>query len=339
LWSLDTSEQLKELIEPLLIAELAANAQMLPLHNPYFRVFNHINNLQLNNPHTPNVISNIHSPTTLRGQSTHSPVTYETLNVENEFWFEGYYHAGNVNADTNALNYKTSCGGMMIGVNRMVGNKFLAGLTFGYGTPQAYNSVGKIKADDYMFGVYAQWKLFEIYTNFFLAYGNQNYKLDRNFNNIKYNGDSLYANLELFKPIYFHNNFSVSPLIAIDFQKAWSDGFNINVTGFPLSVGKRDIDQTVLRIGLNFGYKNFQTRLQYGYQLGGDLYGISPTSIVGGKNNRNLTSASFGRNTLNIGFGGNLKINTHTKLFADYDCNLGERSTTHTGQFGLVTTW
>ncbi|MDR0338611.1 MAG: autotransporter outer membrane beta-barrel domain-containing protein, partial [Planctomycetaceae bacterium] len=109
------------------------------------------------------------------------------------------------------------------------------------------------------------------------------------------------------------------------------------VIGLPLSVGKSDVDQTVLRVGLNSNYKNFRTRLQYGYQFAGDLYGISSTSIVGGNSHRNLTGVNLGRNTLNIGFGGDFKINRNTKLFADYDFNLGEHSTAHTGQFGLIT--
>ncbi|MDR2754938.1 MAG: autotransporter outer membrane beta-barrel domain-containing protein, partial [Planctomycetaceae bacterium] len=100
------------------------------------------------------------------------------------------------------------------------------------------------------------------------------------------------------------------------------------------------VDQTVLRIGVNSGYKNLRTRLQYGYQVGGDLYGISRTSIIGGNNNhRVLTGVNLGRNTLNLGFGGDFKIGKRTKLFADYDFDLGEHSTAHTGQFGLMMTF
>jgi hypothetical protein len=42
---------------------------------------------------------------------------------------------------------------------------------------------------------------------------------------------------------------------------------------------------------------------------------------------------------LNAGLGGDFKINKHTKLFADYDLNLGEPSTSHAGQFGLSTSF
>ncbi|MDR1484234.1 MAG: autotransporter outer membrane beta-barrel domain-containing protein, partial [Planctomycetaceae bacterium] len=127
-----------------------------------------------------------------------------------------------------------------------------------------------------------------------------------------------------------------SPLAALDFQKSWTDGFNVNVSGLPLSVGKSDLEQTILRFGINAGYKNLRTRLQYGYQVSGDLYGISRTSI-GANNTRPITGANLGRNTLNIGFGGDFKIGKRTKLFADYDFDLGEHANAHTGQFGFVT--
>jgi hypothetical protein len=95
------------------------------------------------------------------------------------------------------------------------------------------------------------------------------------------------------------------------------------------------MEQTVLRVGVNSNYKNLRTRLQYGYQVSGDCYGISRTSITGG-NNRVLTGVNLGRHTLNAGLGGDFKIGKRTKLFADYDFNLGEHSNAHSGQFGFV---
>ncbi|MDR1484470.1 MAG: autotransporter outer membrane beta-barrel domain-containing protein, partial [Planctomycetaceae bacterium] len=122
----------------------------------------------------------------------------------------------------------------------------------------------------------------------------------------------------------------------IDFQKSWSDRFNINVSGFPLSVGKSSIDQTVLRFGVNSNYKNLRTRLQYGYQVAGDLYGGSRTTITGGNNNRVLTGVNLGRHVFNFGIGGDIKVANQIKLFTDYDLNIGKKTTSHTGQIGLV---
>jgi autotransporter-associated beta strand protein len=320
--SLETRDQLEELIQPFLVTEIAADAQTLPLHHHYFHVFNHLANLSNNSN------SNINGVT--RGQSAYNP--------EREVWFEGYYQGGKTNGDSNALGYKTSNGGMIVGVDQYFCNRFLTGLVFSYGKPQVYNSVGKIEADDYMFGVYSRLTMWGIYANTFLGYGNQNYKLRQNFANpnTHYNGDSFYASLEFLRPFILHNDFSVSSLFAVDFQKAWSDGFNVNVIGLPLSVGKSDLDQTVLRFGLNSNYKNLRTRLQYGYQVAGDLQGISRTSVTGGNNNRVLTGVYLGRHTLNVGLGVDFKIGNRTKLFADYDFDLGKNSTAHSGQFGFV---
>ncbi|MDR2117341.1 MAG: autotransporter domain-containing protein [Planctomycetaceae bacterium] len=344
LLSLDTQEQLEALIRPLLVAELAVEANDLALRQPYLHVFNHLANLPVNNfrnisnfnNNSPNNSNNI-----IRGQSPCSTVTYNRKNSQHEFWFEGYYRAEKVDGDFNALGYKTSQGGMMIGVDRVVNSKLMTGLVFGYGNPRVYNSVARIEADDYTFGTYARLKISEIYANAFLGYGNQNFELRRTptNSNTKYNGDAFYAGLELFKPFHLRNKIIISPLAAIDFQKAWSDGFRVNVAELPLSVGKSDIEQTVLRIGLNASYKNLRTRLQYGYQVAGDLAGVSRTTIVGGNNNRVLTGANLGRNNLNLGFGGDFKIGKHTKIFGDYDFNLGENSTAHTGQFGLALTF
>ncbi|MDR1290438.1 MAG: autotransporter domain-containing protein, partial [Planctomycetaceae bacterium] len=338
LLSLDTQKQLEGLLTSLLAPELAAEAQELPLNHPYFRVFNHVNNLQFNN------LRNTNSSTTFRGQSTCLPVCCTTQG-NYEFWFEGYYQGGETHSDGNALSYKTSRGGMMVGIDQYFGDGLLTGLIFGYGNPRVYNSVGKIEADDYTFGAYSRLKIFGIYANAFLGYGSQNYQLRQNQINpnqhTNYSGDSFYASLELFKPINLRNDLSVSPLVAIDFQKAWSDGFNVNVTNIyfdnmPLTVKKGDIDQTILRVGVNSNYKNWRTRLQYGYQVAGDHYGISRTSIIGGDGNRILTGVNLGRHTFNAGLGGDFQIDNRTKLFADYDLDLGKHATSHTGQFGFV---
>jgi hypothetical protein len=43
----------------------------------------------------------------------------------------------------------------------------------------------------------------------------------------------------------------------------------------------------------------------------------------------------------NVGIGTDIYSSNskRLKLFADYDLDLGERSTAHTGQLGFVTTW
>jgi hypothetical protein len=154
----------------------------------------------------------------------------------------------------------------------------------------------------------------------------------------------MYASIELFQTLLRKNGLQLIPLFAVDFQKSWSDGFTIADTA--QKIDKNSLDQTVLRIGLNSKFQpadrlNFRTRLQYGVQVGGDLYGSARTSFVGTPNeSRVLTGVNLGRNMFNVGIGTDIyTVTKRTRLFADYDLDLGERSTAHTAQLGIVTTW
>jgi predicted outer membrane repeat protein len=198
--SLETREQLEELVTSLLAPELVADARHLPLNHPYFRVFNHINNLSLN-------YNNNYSGTLLRGQSACSSVDCHVAKTNRELWFEGYYQGGEIHNDSNAFGYKNSRAGMMVGVDQYFSNKLMSGLIFGYGNPRVYNSIGRVEADDYTFGVYSKLKISGIYANAFLGYGKQNYLLRQNQSNTNYNGDSFYASLEFFQTNQFSQQF------------------------------------------------------------------------------------------------------------------------------------
>jgi uncharacterized protein with beta-barrel porin domain len=88
---------------------------------------------------------------------------------------------------------------------------------------------------------------------------------------------------------------------------------------------------------VNSQFGNLRTRLQYGYQVGGEEYGTS-NSIIGGTT-QTFRGVNLGRNTFNAGIGGDLPLTRNTRLFADYDFDLGERSAAHTGQIGFVGKW
>ncbi|MDR3108999.1 MAG: autotransporter outer membrane beta-barrel domain-containing protein, partial [Planctomycetaceae bacterium] len=120
--------------------------------------------------------------------------------------------------------------------------------------------------------------------------------------------------------------------------KSWSDDFTVNVLpGLAQRVDTDSLDQTVLRVGVNSQFGNLRTRLQYGYQVGGEEYGTS-NSIIGGTT-QTFRGVNLGRNTFNAGIGGDLPLTRNTRLFADYDFDLGERSAAHTGQIGFVGKW
>jgi len=308
-------------------SELMANAQSMTLWNPW-----RFTNDRLYDRSE-------------RNKSCDAAQRHSTRNA----WFEGYYRGGHVSGDGNARGYDLRRGGMMLGIDTDLNDCWIAGAAFGYGSPQIRNVRGNVEADDYTLAVYSQAQFGTgIYTNMFLGYGHQNYQYRADVSKKStYNGDSMYASIEFVKPLKI-NRMSLLPLFAVDFQKAWTGAAN-NVGGGPLAfdTAKSDYDQTVLRFGLNSRWcqnngMNLRTRLQYGVQVAGDRWGTAQTAFsVNPGESRMLTGVNLGRNTLNVGFGGDWHVSAkkRTHLFADYDFDLGEKATTHTGQIGVATNW
>jgi autotransporter-associated beta strand protein/predicted outer membrane repeat protein len=330
--SLLTDEQVAAYIESIESApEAAAEFQGVTLWNPYKRIANQrLFKTGFNNNAAARGIL---------GQAPCEPVCGYNSG-KREFWFEGYYRYEDVNNDGNANGYKTNRGGMLLGVDKQIDRKLLLGATFGYGNPRANNRLARIEADDYTVGLYAKYNLSSsVFVNAFLGYGHQNYEFRNVLNRTDYNGDSMYATVELAKQVNYSRQLKLFPLIAVDFQKSWSDDFTVNVlpVGTTQRIANDSLDQTVLRFGVNSQYGNLRTRLQYGYQVGGELYGTS-RSIIGGTT-QTFRGVNLGRNTFNAGIGGDIPLTSNTLLFADYDFDLGERATAHTGQAGFVAKW
>ena len=161
-----------------------------------------------------------------------------------------------------------------------------------------------------------------------------------------YDGNTLYASAELVKPIHMQNNWVLLPLVGVDYQVAWTDGFAERGTGASAQViDSANLDQLVIRTGLNSKVRmncrfDLNARLQYGCQIAGKTYGSvnsvfasAPSSPV-----MNLRGVDLGRNQLNTGVGFQRYFGTAKRayLFGDYAFDCGERTTAHTGQVGLI---
>ncbi|MDR2168945.1 MAG: autotransporter domain-containing protein [Planctomycetaceae bacterium] len=325
-------EQVDAVLEMFLGSELAAGAQFLALSSPQHRVFNHLHNIDRS------------TPSGILGQTA-----FRILTMTYDLWFEGNYRSESVSGDKDAWGYDVDRGGMFVGVDTRLGDRIISGLTFSYGAPRISNRIGKIAADDISFGIYSRFRLFwECSVNVFLGYGVQNYKYNRAGYTTDYNGDSLYASMELIKPMQVYAYGQLIPVVAIDFQKSWSDAFvdgDAELTDLVLKIGKTNIDQTILRFGLNSKItptRQFQlrTKLQYGLQVAGDLYASANTSFALNPTiTQNIRSIKKGRHNLNIGFGTDLyTADETTKFFLDYDYNYNKRSNAHTIQLGVITT-
>lgn len=329
----ETEASLERFLFGSLGAELAANAQTMALWNPWKLVYDRMYEV------------NEHYSREWSGQCC-------TRRSTRQLWAAGYYRGEDVDSDGNANGYDGSRGGLIVGVDTKLNSWALAGLVFGYGSPQIKNGIGKVEADDYTFALYSKIRVVgDLHANAFLGYGHQEYKYRRHSvgpGKTGYDGDSMYASVEFFRPARLLNGIVLFPLFAVDFQKAWIDGFTESTSDVSqISVAKNDIGQTVLRFGLNSKYAtgegfNLRTRLQYGVQVGGNTQGRALTSlVVNPGESRMLTGVNLGRNTFNVGIGGDYRIgmNRRTRIFADYDFDLGEKATAHTGQVGFVTNW
>jgi hypothetical protein len=319
------SKEIVQILVNQLGPELAANASQLSLAQPNnSKVFNRLQNV-----------------TSLSGG-----FLGQNPNRKYELWFEGFYRHENITFNSLSGNYKSSRSGVLTGIESWLCQPLRAGLFFGYSNPRISSNLGHVDADDLNFGVYSNVQLgYNIFMSASLGYGLQTYQYSHNNSKVNYNGNAFYTSLELFRPMLQKSILQLTPLIAIDFQKAWTDQFITPDTR--QIVAKNSLDQISLRFGLNSKFQptdllNFRTRLQYGVQVGGDLYGSVKTSFsTSPTKTGTLTGVNLGRNKFNIGIGSDVytSISKRTKLFADYDLEFGKHSIAHTGQFRLVTQW
>ncbi len=339
-----TDASLKSYLLGSLGGELAADAQTMALWRPWRPVYDRMYDVREAN----SGFYRAQSPCKSGGLIQHIACRDRGTR---EFWGEGYYLGENVSGDRNANGYDATRGGVIVGVDQRLGRDSLGGFTFAYGNPHISNAIGKVEANDYTLGLYSRIHLaHRLYANTYLGYGHQEYSYRRYAvgpDKTKYDGNAMYASIELFRPIGY-NHLTLFPLMAVDFQKAWIDGFTETPPSpSQISVAKSDVDQTVLRVGFNSKYAkgeriNIRSQLQYGYQVGGDTQGATLTSLaVNPGDSRMLTGVNLGRNMFNAGIGSDLLLTTgkRTRLFMDYDFDLGERATAHTGQLGCSTIW
>jgi autotransporter-associated beta strand protein len=326
---IDDQEEFERILRNHLSPELAADALQMNLWKPYLRIFNRLHE-------TGNIYSN--NINNVRGQNN------STTNYE--FWFENYYRSEKISQDAFAGNYESSHPGMLIGMESRLPRSLRAGLFFGYGKPRVFNNIGRIEANDFTVGIYSRSQFGQkLFLNSFFAYGNQDYEYKHNNSRTSYGGEAIYSSFEFFQTLLRKDNSQLMPLVAVDFQKAWTDGFITNDTA--QKIDKSSLDQVVLRIGMNSKFRpkeflNFRTRLQYGALISGDKYGNVRTSFLNKPTeSRVLTGVNLGRNMFNIGVGFDIYDSKfkNSRFFADYDFDLGERSTAHSGQLGIAIAW
>jgi outer membrane autotransporter protein len=237
---------------------------------------------------------------------------------------------------------------MMVGTDYGDSRYWQFGMVLGGGMPQMTSRFGKIEADDFTVGFYSKLNVFDSFTaNTFLGYGPQLYRMKRHdFSGHyegKFQGDAMYASVELVRPVSMPFGLLL-PLVALDYQAAWTEAFSETGGIFNQSLDAGNTDRCMLRFGVDgrFHYQSLfdvSTRLQYAF-LANRADQNSIVSRVGGTNvAMNLLGVEMGKGQFNAGISLSGEYRSRYRWFVDIDGYAASRLIACQGQLGLSTRW
>jgi len=261
---------------------------------------------------------------------------------------------GRTTSDDNAAKYDFSRMGTMVGADFGSHRSWLVGAAFGYGMPSVTNEFGKVDAGDMTLGLYSRINLMEqAQVTSFFGYGYQTYTMRRtDFSDTyrsRFDGDALYASMELAKPIQtppipgVEVVMQVIPLIALDHQTAWTRGFT--ETGvWGQSVAGSSMSRTMARIGLDgqvhvMDMITLASRLQSSFLIEGDSVPTVVSYFPGTKAAMSLRGIDMGWMQLNVGASASGVYRKQYQWFIDLDGYAAGRSFATQGQIGVSTRW
>jgi len=323
--------QLRNAVRSALAGELAGNAMRMVMQQPAHSVFRHLDGIDpLRSPF------NRANNWTTRGQAPRH--IREGYNV----WFNPFGQAEHAEKDGHTFDgYDMSRYGFYLGGDIEIYNRAVAGVLFGYANPSVKSDLGKISADDYTGALYFRMPaVWDVMLNMMVGFGSQDYEYKNTNGDSKFRGSSLFASVELSRPIPF-SSCGLTPLVAMDFQSATMDKFVVldpALGGVLIDPG--NLDSAVIRVGLLGGAGRIRTRLQYMRQIAGEDFVNSRTALTW-----DLAAATtvrgtqWGKDWLNVGIGGELLSTRHWRVFADYNFDLGQHTTSHLGSLNTVFRW
>ena len=271
-------------------------------------------------------------------------------------WSEGYVRLGHVGADkrTGAMRYDTSRYGYMFGADYGDSRYWQFGGVFGHGLPCIDNDLGRIHGDDFTVGLYSKYNFFDqgaIST--FLGYGYQHCKMRRNgFSGAlhygSFSGDAGYASIEYTHIIPLADLGALMPLIAVDYQTAWTKRFSEtpHSNQWSQSVSGSNMGRTMLRFGIDskwdallFGDFDLASRVQGAFLLEGDRRASVTSTTPMTDTAMNLRSADLGWFEFNTGLTASGIYGERYNWFIDFDVFTTGCIVALQGQFGLSTRW
>jgi uncharacterized protein with beta-barrel porin domain len=318
--------QLRNVLLRAMAGELMGDAARFSIPQPAHFVFRYLDNA-----------ASLHSPFTRK--STRGQVR-DGYNV----WFNAFGQGEQAEKDGNTFDgYDISRYGFHIGGDIELYRQAVAGILFGYASPHVKSDLGKISANDYTAGLYLRLPLYrELFLNSMVGFGNQDFSYKGIASNAHFRGNSYYANVELLRPIPVFAC-RLTPLVAVDFQTVDMNEITIHDpeidVNFRITPG--NLNSTGIRVGLLGEVWRFRTRVQYVNQVAGNDFVSSRTSILGDELGAaaRIRGTQWGRDWLNAGIGGELLTTQHWRIFADYNFDMGKRTTSHLGSINSVFRW
>jgi len=323
--------ELRSIIEHATAGELAGNAMRIAMQQPGPTVFRHLDaTVPLRSPFD-------------RNQRTRGQVR-EGMNL----WFNTYGQAERARSDSTTFDgYTMSRFGFHVGGDVELYRRAVTGVLFGYSNPHVRSDLGKITINDYAAAVY--WRVptaWDVLLNGIIGFGSQEYQYRHSMGNVNFRGSSLFGSLELSRPFCMSRamglNSRLTPLVAMDFQTATVNGFVLHnpVLG-GIRIEPENLDSMSVRIGLLGETQRLRTRVQYTRQLSGNDFVDSSTSLVGSDllTAEMIRSTRWGKDWLNLGVGYEMLSTRHWRIFADYDFDLGRRTTSHLGSINTILQW
>ena len=152
-----------------------------------------------------------------------------------------------------------------------------------------------------------------------------------------FDGNTLFASVELARPIYLNTGVMIRPLVAFESENVWQQGFRERGGSiYALEFDGVHNDRTFVRTGLNaeIGARNFTLlgRAFYSHQLGGTAFSQGASRFaVGGNDFERVRGIDLERNFATLGAGGQFYLNPRkTQTIAgNYDATISAKSTSH----------
>ncbi len=265
----------------------------------------------------------------------------------NNFWISPYHNDTDYRGDDNALGYNVSSTGFLSGINRKIDPTTSLGIVFGYGRPELTQHGNDVKADDFLLGLQGGMRLTtKIEMKAFVGVGFQSYDsrryvfdgADTYRAESDYDGNTLFASIELARPFYLGNCTTIKPLVAFDSENVWQDSAVENGAGiYSLEYAKRRNDRTYVRTGITgeLGAKNLTVsgKVFYSHQMGGSPYSDSEARFAGsGAEFVRFHGIDLERDFLTLGIGGNIYLNSNrtSMISGNYDAVMSAKSTAQT---------